>query len=130
MVSTYSSRKDKKVISKEISDYFTKLVEPLVTTQRLEEIFGKLKQEIIERLKKKFTAQNYKIVDLEEKIGLQEKNIKNLGIKCDNKEQCSSSYCLWMHGLKYDKNESQNDSISKIFSEILVKLVCLTRKER
>ena len=58
MVSTYSSRKDKKVISKEISDYFTKLVEPLVTTQRLEEIFGKLKQEIIERLKKKFTAQN------------------------------------------------------------------------
>ena len=56
MVSTYSSRKDKKIISKEISDYFTKLVEPLVTTQRLEEIFGKLKQEIIERLKKKFTA--------------------------------------------------------------------------
>ena len=53
MVSTYSSRKDKKIISKEISDYFTKLVEPLVTTQRLEEIFGKLKQEIIERLKKK-----------------------------------------------------------------------------
>ena len=94
MVSTYSSRKDKKVISKEISDYFTKLVEPLVTTQRLEEIFGKLKQEIIERLKKKITAQNYKIVDLEEKIGLQEKNIKNLGIKCDDKEQCSSSYCL------------------------------------
>ena len=45
MVSTYSSRKDKKMVSKEISDYFTKLVEPLVTTQTLEEIFGKLKQE-------------------------------------------------------------------------------------
>ena len=32
------------VVSKEISDYFTKLVEPLVTTQRLEEMFGKLKR--------------------------------------------------------------------------------------
>ena len=47
MVSTYSSRKDKKMVSKEISDYFTKLVETLVTTHRLEEIFGKLKADII-----------------------------------------------------------------------------------
>ena len=53
MVSTRSSTKDKKiVVSKEISDYFTKLVEPLVTTERLEEMFGKLKEEIIERFEK------------------------------------------------------------------------------
>ena len=85
MVSTRSSTKDKKmVVSKEISDYFTKLVEPLVTTQRLEEMFGKLKEEIIERFEKKFTAQNQKTVDLEEKIALQEKKIKNLSIKCSN----------------------------------------------
>ena len=38
----------KMVVSKEISDCFTKLVEPLVTTQRLE-MFGKLKEGIIER---------------------------------------------------------------------------------
>ena len=43
------------VVSKEISDYFTKLVEPLVTTQRSEEMFGKLKEEIIERFEEKFT---------------------------------------------------------------------------
>ena len=42
-------RKIKKVVSKKISDYFIKLVEPLVTTQRLEEMFAKLKEEIIER---------------------------------------------------------------------------------
>ena len=55
MVSSRSSRKGKKmVVSKEISDYFTKLVEPLVTTQRLEEMFGKLKEEIIERFEEKF----------------------------------------------------------------------------
>ena len=73
MVSTRSPTKDKKMaVSKEISDYFTKLVEPLVTTQRLEEMFGKLKEEIIEKFEEKFTAQNQKIVDLEENIALQE----------------------------------------------------------
>ena len=122
MVSTRSSTKDKKmVVSKEISDYFTKLVEPLVTTERLEEMFGKLKEEIIERFEEKFTAQNQKIVDLEEKIALQEKKIENLSIKCDDNEQYSRRYCLWMHGLKFDENESQNDLVSKIsecFSEI------------
>ena len=61
------------VVSKEISDYFTKLGEPLVTMQRLEEMFGKVKEEIIEGFEEKFTAQNQKIVDLEEKSALQEK---------------------------------------------------------
>ena len=58
MVSTRSSTEDKKmVVSKETSGYFTKLVEPLVTTQRLEEMFGKLREEIIGRYEEKFTAQ-------------------------------------------------------------------------
>ena len=121
MVSNRSSTKDKKMVSKEISDYFTKLVEPLVTTQRLEEIFVKLKEEIIERFEEKFTAQNLKIVDLEEKIALQEKKIENLSIKYDDNEQYSRRYCLRMHGLKYERNENQNDIVSKIsecFSEI------------
>ena len=122
MVSTHSSTKDKKMVfSKEISDYFTKLVEPLVTMERLEEMFGKLKDETIQRFKEKFTAKNEKIVDLEEKIALQEKKIENLSIKCDDNEQYSRRYCLQMHGLKFDKNESQNDLVSKInecFSEI------------
>ena len=72
-----------------ISDYFTKLVEPLVITQRLEEMFGKLKEEIIGRYEEKFTAQKQKIVDLEEKIVLKEKTIENLSIKCDGNEQYS-----------------------------------------
>ena len=54
MVSTRLSTRDKRVlVSKEISDYFTKLVEPLVTTQRLEEIFDKLEEEIVERSEEK-----------------------------------------------------------------------------
>ena len=61
------------MVSKEIPDYFTKLVEPLVTSQRLEKVFGKFKEEIIERFDEKFTVQNQKIVDLEKKIALQDK---------------------------------------------------------
>ena len=91
------------MVSKEISDYFSKLVEPLVTMQRLEEMFGKLKEEIIKRSEEKFTAQNQKIMDLEEKIALQEKKIENLGTKCEDNEQYSGRFCLRMHGLKYEK---------------------------
>ena len=103
MVSIHSTTKDKKMVSKETSDYFAKYVEPLVTTQRLEEMFGKFKEKIIERFKEKFTAQNQKIVDLEEKIALQEKKIENLRIKCEDNELYSRRYCLRMHGLKYEK---------------------------
>ena len=120
MISTRSSTKDKEMVSKEISDYFTKLLESLVTTQGLEEMFGKLKEEINERFEEKFTAQNQKIVDLEEKIALQQKKIENLSIKCDDNERYSRRYCLRMHSLKY-KNENQNDIVTKIsecFSEI------------
>ena len=35
-----------------IQDYFKTLVEALVTTQRLEEMFGKLKEKIMKDLKK------------------------------------------------------------------------------
>ena len=115
MVSTHSSTKDNKmVVSKEISDYFTKLGEPLVTMQRLEEMFGKVKEEITEGFEEKFTAQNQKIVDLGEKSALQEKKIENLNIKCDDNVQYRGRYCLWLHGLKYDQNENQNDIVSKI----------------
>ena len=117
------------MVSKEISVYFAKLVEPLVITQRLEEVFGKPKEKIIERFEEKFTAQNQKIVDLEEKIALQEKRIEILSIKCDDNEQYSRRYCFQMHGLKYDKNEIKTLSFQKSLN-VLVKSVCFTRKRR
>ena len=64
------------VVSKGTSDYFTKSVEPMVSKQRLEEMFGKFKEEILERFEEKFTAQNQRIVDLEKNIPLQEKKIE------------------------------------------------------
>ena len=80
------------VVSKEMSDYFTKLIEPLVTTQRLEEMFGNFKEEIIERFEKNLTTHSQKIADLEEKIASQEKNIENLSIKCDNTETSNARF--------------------------------------
>ena len=84
------------------------------TTQRWEEVFGKLREKIIERFEEKFTGQNQKIVDLENK------KIGNVSIKCDYNEKYSKRYCLSMHGLKYDTNKIQNYIVSKItecFSE-------------
>ena len=49
------------------------------------------------------------------------KKIENLNIKRDDNKQYNRRHCLRMHGLKYDKNENQNDIVSKIsecFSEI------------
>ena len=45
------------VVSIEMSDCFSKLVEPLVTTQRLEDVFHKLKEETSKDLKKNFAAE-------------------------------------------------------------------------
>ena len=149
MVSTRSSTKDKKlVVSKRISNYFTKLVEPLVTTQRVEEMFGKRKDEIIERFEEKLTAQNQKTVDFRggsgtaatskmEHFVIIVNGWKPLTIITKHStldvaavlyppldlynEQYSRRYRLRMHGLKYDKNENQSDIVSKIsecFSEI------------
>ena len=92
-------------------------------------MFGKLKQEIIERYEQKFTAQNQKIVDLKEEIALQEKKIQNLSTKCDDNVHHSRPYCLRMHGLKYDKMKVKAILFQKSLN-VLVKSACLTRKRR
>ena len=101
--------------------------------QRLEEMFGKLEEEIIERFEEKFTAQNQKIVDLEEKIALQEKKIENLSIKCGYNEQYSRQYCLRMNHKNVFENTIKMKVKKILFQKslnVLVKLVCLTRKQR
>ena len=82
------------MVSKEISDYFAKLVEPLVTAQRYEEMFGKLKEEIIEKIEEKFTAQNKNSGLGGKSWSSRKKKIENLNIKCNSNEQYSRQYCL------------------------------------
>ena len=97
MVSTCSSTKEKQWLFLKKSQIILVSWTLVYYAKILEELFGKLKEQIIENLEEKFTVQNHKTVYLEEKITLQEKKIENRSVKCDNNEQYSKRYCLRMH---------------------------------
>ena len=52
-------------VSQEILEYFSELVKPLATNEILEDMFKKLKEEIISKFEEKFDEQNRKIDELE-----------------------------------------------------------------
>ena len=97
MVSTWSSTKEKQWLFLKKSQIILVSWTLVYYAKILEELFGKLKEQIIENFEKKFTVQNHKIVYLEEKIALQEKKTENRSVKYDNNEQYSKRYCLRMH---------------------------------
>ena len=69
MVVTRSSAKITNVsVLQEIRVYFSELVKPLATNEILDDIFQKLKEEIISKFEEKFDEQNRKIDELEGKI--------------------------------------------------------------
>ena len=57
-------------VSQEIREYFSKLVKPLATYETSEDIFEKLKEEIISKFEEKFDEQNRKIDELEGTIAI------------------------------------------------------------
>ena len=66
MVVTRSSAKITNMsVSQEIREYFSELVKPLATNEILEDMFKKLKEEIISKFEEKFDEQNRKIDELE-----------------------------------------------------------------
>ena len=68
MVLTRSPEKTTNMtISKEIRNYFSDLIKPLVTNQSLEEMFSKLKEEIMSKFEEKFEQQMNRIDKLEVK---------------------------------------------------------------
>ena len=79
MVKTRSNNtkaKEEKMITptEELKCYFEKLIEPLVTNNSLEELFNKLKDEIIKKLEK-ISEQNAKIEKFESIITIHENTI-------------------------------------------------------
>ena len=90
MVVTRSSAKITNMsASQEIREYFSELVKPLATNGVLEDMFKKLKEEIISKFEEKFDEQNRKIDELEGKIPIQANTIDQFIIKCDDNEQYS-----------------------------------------
>ena len=64
--------------------YFEKLIEPLVTNNPLEELFNKLKDEIMKKFDEKISEQNAKIENMKMKI--HKNTIDQLLINCDGNE--------------------------------------------
>ena len=85
-----------------------KLIEPLVTNNSLEELFNKLKDEIMKKIDGKISEQNAKIEKLESIITIHENTIDQLLVKCDNNEQYSRRSCLHIHGVEVKENEDED----------------------
>ena len=92
-------------VSQEIREYFSELVKLLVTNEILEDMFKKLKEEIISKFKEKFDDENWKIDELEGKIAIQANTIDQLIIQYDDNEQSSRYSCLRIHGIECSDDE-------------------------
>ena len=96
-----SAKTENMVMSEEIRNYFSDIIKPLATNQFLEEMFSKLKEEIvskfeqkleqlmnrIDKLEGKLEKQANHISKFEGQIVLQKKMSDLLEIKCDNIKQ-------------------------------------------
>ena len=87
-------------VSHEIRQYFSELVKSLVTHKISEDMFKKLKEEIIFKSEEEYDEQNRKIDELEGKIAIQANKIGQLIIKCDDNEQYNRRNCLRIHGIE------------------------------
>ena len=90
-------------VSQELRDYFSELIQPLATNECLEQMFQKLKEEIVTKFEERFIEQNRKIDELEERVLFQENVINQLLIKCDGNEQYSRRNCLRIHRIESKK---------------------------
>ena len=101
-------------VSQEICEYFSELLEPLAANEILEEMFKKLKEEIISKFEEKFDQQNRKIDELEGKIVIQTNTIDQLIIKCDDNEQYSRRSCLRIHGIECSDDERNDNVLQRV----------------
>ena len=115
IVTRSSSKKENmSVVSQEIQDYFSELVKPLATNEILNEMFKKLKEEIVSEFETKYNKQNKKIEELKNQIALKYQTIAGLMTKCDDNQQYSRRSCLRIHGIETKTKESNEDIIEKV----------------
>ena len=85
MISTRSQSKIMSITS-ELQDYFESLMEPLVTNEKLEQVFKSFKDGLMKKIEDKFKEQNTTFEELESKLEIKQNVIDNLEIKCDDNE--------------------------------------------
>ena len=69
MVSTRSQSKIMSITS-ELRDYFESLMEPLVTNEKLEQVFKSFQDGLMKKIEDKFKEQNTRIEELESKLAI------------------------------------------------------------
>ena len=99
MVNTRSSNNKKQeetmaTVSSKMKCYFETLIEPFVTDKWLEDLFSKLKDNLLKKFDEKICQQNAKIEKLEYIIPIHEKTTDQLLVKCDDNDQYSRRNCL------------------------------------
>ena len=120
MVNTRSNNtkaKEEKMTTatEELKCYFEKLSEPLVTNNSLEELFNKLKDEIMKQFDEKI-SENAKIEKLESIITIHENTIDKLLVKCHDNEQYSGRSCLRIHEMEVKENEGE-DAVMNVLED-------------
>ena len=85
MISTRSQSKIMSITS-ELQDYFESLMEPLVTNEKLGQVFKSFKDGLMKKIEDKFKEQNTRFEELESKLEIKQNVIDNLEIKCDDNE--------------------------------------------
>ena len=114
---SFSKNENMSVVSQEIKEYFSELVKPLATNEILNEMFKKLKEEIVSEFETKYNEiksefvtkcndQNKKIEELKSQIALKDQTIAGLMTKCDDN--------LRIHGIETKTKESNEDIIEKV----------------
>ena len=74
-------------------------MEPLVTNEKLEQVFKSFQDGLMKKNEDKFKEQNTRIEELESKLAIKQNVTDNLEIKCDDNKQYSRRSCLRVHGL-------------------------------
>ena len=100
IVTRSCSRSNKMSVSQ---DYFSELIQPLATNACLEQMFQRVKEEIVTKSEERFMEQNKKIDELEERVLFQENTINQLLIKRGDNELYSRRNCLRIHGIESKK---------------------------
>ena len=106
MVSTRSQSTIMSITS-ELRDYFESLMEPLVTNEKLEQVFKSFQDGLMKKIEDKFREKNTRIEELESKLAINQNVIDNLVIKCDDNEQYSRRSCLRVRGLEFNSDNDE-----------------------
>ena len=101
-------------ITKDIQNYFSQLIEPLVTNDNLNTMFEKFKTDVLQKLEKRITDQDNKIEELESRLLIQKNVIDKLLLQSDDNEQYSRRSCLRINGMEFEDNEKSTDVMAKL----------------